>query len=173
MPISGPCHHKSASYEGLASRPLTHSAALCPACSCSPTIAVPAAAMAVSTKADLNPRTTSYEFLGPPGAFFITIAVPATTYALYFGCSEATGGCPPPVAGIWPSVSASLSNPEWWKSLWDTQAAALYLAWYVFCVVAWFVLPGDWVEGTTIRDGSTKKYKINGVHAHYRPSRPG
>lgn len=118
--------------------------------------------MAVA-KADLNPRTTSYEFLGPLGALFITISVPATTYALYFGCSETSGGCPPPLDAIWPATKAALSNYDFWTSLWDSKAATMYLAWYAFCVVAWLVLPGDWIEGTPLRDGSKKKYKINGA----------
>ncbi|KIP08980.1 hypothetical protein PHLGIDRAFT_68417 [Phlebiopsis gigantea 11061_1 CR5-6] len=109
----------------------------------------------------MNPRTTSYEFLGPVGTLFITLAVPATTYALSFGCSEHSGGCPPLLATIWPSVKTSMQDPEWWKSLWDRDAALLYLAWYVYCVACWLLLPGDWVEGTTIRDGTKKKYKIN------------
>ncbi|PSS06840.1 hypothetical protein PHLCEN_2v3559 [Hermanssonia centrifuga] len=113
------------------------------------------------TKADLNPRTQGYEFLGPLGALFITLAVPATTYALYFGCSESSGGCPPALDTLWPTLSSSLSDPEWWQSLWDTKASLMYLAWYAFCVVAYFVLPGDWIEGTQIRDGTRKMYKIN------------
>lgn len=115
-------------------------------------------------KAQLNPRTEHYEFLGPLGALFITIGVPATTYALYFGCSETSGGCPPALDTIQPTVVAAVSNPDWWKSLWDTKAAIMYLAWYAFCVVAWLVLPGDWIEGTLVRDGTKKQYKINGAH---------
>ncbi|KAI0826894.1 ERG4/ERG24 ergosterol biosynthesis protein [Trametes gibbosa] len=108
---------------------------------------------------ELNPRTKHYEFLGPPGAFAITFGVPFMTYALYFGCSEHTGGCPPAIDTA--VVLDSLSNLSWWKGLWDTQATLVYLAWYAFTVVAWYVLPGDWVEGTTLRTGGKKKYKIN------------
>jgi Delta14-sterol reductase len=115
------------------------------------------------TVAHLNPRTKSYEFLGPPGAFFIILAVPVTTYALYFGCSEQTGGCPPNLSSLPDSVVLSLSNLTWWKSLWDTQASLIYLAWYTFCVAAWAVLPGDQVDGVTLRTGEKKKYKINGA----------
>lgn len=118
--------------------------------------------MAEDTKAELNPRTKGYEFFGPLGALFITVSVPAITYALYFGCSETSGGCPPPLDSLWPTITTSLSDCDWWKSLWDTQAAVAYLAWYAFCVVTWAVLPGDWVEGVLIRDGTRKKYKING-----------
>jgi hypothetical protein len=112
--------------------------------------------------AELNPRTTSYEFLGPPGALFVTLAVPFFTYALYFGCSEGRG-CPPNLQTIPDQFITSLSDPEWWKGLWDTQATLMYLAWYTFCIVAWAVVPGDHVEGTTMRNGQKKKYKINGI----------
>ncbi|KAF9221728.1 ERG4/ERG24 ergosterol biosynthesis protein [Gyrodon lividus] len=113
----------------------------------------------------LNPRTTTYEFLGPPGAFLITIGVPIMTYLLYFGCSEAAGACPPSYV-LTPSllverVQQAVSDKQWWMGLWDTEAALIYLAWYVFCVVAWAVLPGDWVDGVTMRNGQKKKYKIN------------
>ncbi|KAJ7330501.1 ERG4/ERG24 ergosterol biosynthesis protein [Mycena albidolilacea] len=107
----------------------------------------------------LNPRTTIYEFLGLPGAFLISVGVPITTYALYFGCSEETGGCPPTL--VPERISLALSDPAWWKGLWDTQAALLYLEWYAFCLVAWVVLPGDFVAGTTLRTGGKKLYKIN------------
>jgi Delta14-sterol reductase len=119
----------------------------------------------------LNPRTTSYEFLGPPGALFVTLAVPFFSYALYFGCSEGTG-CPPNLQTIPDRFVVAVSDPAWWKGLWDTQAALIYLAWYMFCVVAWAVLPGDHVEGTTMRNGEKKKYKINGNPTrHLSPSR--
>ncbi|KAF9529514.1 ergosterol biosynthesis ERG4/ERG24 [Crepidotus variabilis] len=108
---------------------------------------------------ELNPRTKHYEFLGPPGAFLISIGIPAVTYALYFGCSEVTGGCPPQINGD--HVVHALTDATWWKSLWDTQAATAYFAWYAFCVVAWAILPGDLVAGTKLRNGGRKKYKIN------------
>lgn len=113
---------------------------------------------------DLNPRTTTYEFLGPPGALFVTLAVPITTYALYFGCSEAAGGCPPPLLpATLDRAKLALSSPDWWKGLWDTQASLIYLGWYAFCVAAWAILPGDNVEGAAMRTGEKKKYKINGM----------
>ena len=112
----------------------------------------------------LNPRTTSYEFLGPPGAFIITLGVPAVTYALYFGCSDFSGGCPPPLSTLSSDrILKSLSNIDTWKNLWDTQATLIYFAWYAFCVLAWFVLPAHWVEGVKLRTGDRIKYKINGT----------
>lgn len=128
--------------------------------------------MTADAKAELNPRTTKYEFLGPPGALFITLSVPALTYALFFGCSEKSGGCPPPLHTIVPSIQSAVTNENWWKSLWDPQAFVAYLAWYAFTVVAWAVLPGDWIEGTLIRDGSRKQYKINGTRSIVYPDSP-
>jgi Delta14-sterol reductase len=97
----------------------------------------------------LNPRTTSYEFLGPLGALAISVGVPITTYALYFGCSEATGGCPPQLTSVIERIVQSVSNLDWW----DTETALTYLAWYTFCVVAW---AGDQVEGTTYARNNIK-----------------
>lgn len=113
------------------------------------------------TAADLNPRTTHYEFLGPPGAFAISFGVPTMAYLLFYGCTEHTGGCPPPIDTD--LIKASLSNPEWWKGLWDTEAVIAYFAWYAFIVAAWVILPGDWIEGTVMRNGQKKQYKINGA----------
>ena len=118
--------------------------------------------MAKAQNGELNPKSTSYEFLGPPGALFITITVPAFTYALYFGCSEQAGGCHPPIDTD--LIVSSLSDLNWWKGIWDTEAAIAYLGWYAFTVAAWAILPGDWVSGTVMRNGQTKQYKINGTH---------
>ncbi|KZT28910.1 ERG4/ERG24 ergosterol biosynthesis protein [Neolentinus lepideus HHB14362 ss-1] len=109
----------------------------------------------------LNPRTQHYEFLGPPGAFLITVGVPLTIYGLYFTCSEAAGGCPPPFDNLFVAAVRAFNDLGWWKNLWDTQATILYFSWYAFVVAAWAILPGDWVEGTRLRNGGVQKYKIN------------
>ncbi|KAI0051145.1 ERG4/ERG24 ergosterol biosynthesis protein [Auriscalpium vulgare] len=107
--------------------------------------------------APLNPRTTSYEFLGPPGALAVTLGVPFLTYALYFGCNEST----PPLALLYPSFINAIYSKDFWISLWDVQAFKLYYSWYTFCVVAWAILPGDWVKGTQLRNGHYQHYKVN------------
>jgi hypothetical protein len=118
-----------------------------------------------------------------PVLVFLT---PLTAYALNFGCAEATGGALPRSLS---SVVDRFLTGEWIGQLWDTKAAAAYLAWYAFCVAAWAILPGEWVEGvspsssfntllsadvepaltasirlyqTELRDGTRKQYKING-----------
>lgn len=121
--------------------------------------------MGHTTQEELNPRTKRYEFLGPSGAFFITLTVPPVMYALSLGCSETSGGCPPPLPTIILSIKAAISDVAWWRSLFDKQAFIIYLAWYTCTVVAWAVLPGDWIDGTLLRDGTRKKYKINGTYS--------
>lgn len=108
----------------------------------------------------MNPPTSHYEFFGPPGAFLVTLLTPSIAYALFFSCNQ-SNNCLPNF--IPERVLAALSDPNWWLSLWDTHATLIYLAWYTFCVLAWAILPGDWVQGTTLRNGDKKKYKINGA----------
>ena len=114
-------------------------------------------------RSDLNPKTTSYEFLGPPGAFAITIGVPVLTYVLFFTCNESSDGCPPPLQTLYPSLVQAVTDPEFWWKLWDPEAFAIYYSWYAFCLVTWAILPGDWVQGTQLRDGKYQQYKINGT----------
>lgn len=121
---------------------------------------------ATRTEVLLNPRTTSYEFLGPPGALAVTLGVPFLTYMLYYGCSEQWGGCPPPLETVGEFLKTGVSDVSNWSKLWDTQATLLYLGWYAFCVLSWFILPGDWVEGSVMRNGQKQKYKINGTTSH-------
>jgi delta14-sterol reductase len=122
---------------------------------------VPYSFLITMSKDLLNPRTTHYEFFGPPGALAVTLGVPFLTYALNLGCSERIGECPPPLKFIPEMLLASVSDLNWWKGLWDTQASLIYFGWYAFCVVAWKILPGDDVEGLELRSGGKKKYKIN------------
>ncbi|CAE6353935.1 unnamed protein product [Rhizoctonia solani] len=108
-----------------------------------------------------NPRTTHYEFFGPLGTTFVSITVPVVIYALYFTCSEAAGGCPPPLWSIPFNFVRAVESVDWWKNLFDKEASIAYAAWYTFTVAAWWLLPGDWVEGTELRTGGRIKYKIN------------
>jgi len=118
------------------------------------------------TDGELNPRSTSYEFGGPFGTATIILIVPVLVYSLYFGCSD-QNGCPPLFTSIKNLDVSTLGNPNFWKSLWDTEAMLVYLAWYTFCVVSWAVLPGDWVEGLPLRNGQRIEYKINGKYSPF------
>lgn len=111
---------------------------------------------------DPAPRTQHYEFLGPPGALGISILVPLFTYFFAFGCDER--GCPTmPVGSFLYQGFKQMQSWQFYADLWDTKAATAYLAWYAWCVVCWAILPGRWLEGTTLRNGEKLWYKINGA----------
>lgn len=109
--------------------------------------------------AELNPKSHADEFMGPIGALGVTVTTPLIAYLLFYGCKEGSG-CPP--------------RPEYWdlsgesfgkvlnRDVLDVKAWAVYGAWYAFTVACWYLLPGDWVEGTLLRDGTRRLYKING-----------
>jgi hypothetical protein len=115
-----------------------------------------------SSSDKVNPPTTSYEFLGPPGAFLVSTLTPFLAFAFTFCCSEKAGGCPRSWLDLPGAFVEAVSDLEWWKAQWDPVGFGAYWAWYLFVVVAWFVLPGDWVEGMPLRTGGRLKYKING-----------
>lgn len=127
----------------------------------------------VKTYAELNPRLKPTEFFGPIGATAVVFGTPALAYLLYYGCNEVTGCSIPPVEG-WESISSRLGDwPSIAGALWDWKAAGVYLAWYAWIVLCWAVLPGDWIEGTLLRDGTRKQYKMNGEFKTWVMLTPG
>ncbi|KZO95870.1 ERG4/ERG24 ergosterol biosynthesis protein [Calocera viscosa TUFC12733] len=106
----------------------------------------------------LNPKTTKFEFAGPIGALGVSVVTPVTLYLLHLGCSEISGGCPPPLL----SLPSTLQSSRWLNAMWDTNVFLVYLGWYAYCLLCWRVIPGDWVEGTVLRNGGKKLYKMNG-----------
>lgn len=90
----------------------------------------------------INPKTTHFEFLGPIGAFGVTVGTPATTYFLYYFLDPSSGG---------PIIT--------WT------AFLIYFNWFSALVFLWFVLPGEYVSGSQLRTGAVLKYKINGLYS--------
>ncbi|CAE6492158.1 unnamed protein product [Rhizoctonia solani] len=93
----------------------------------------------MSTK---NPKTNRYEFFGPPGAAAVATCTPIIVYGLYYNCSEASGLCQLPTWSFPLQVVRAISDGNWWKT-------------------AWYWLPGEWLEGTELRTGGHKVYKLN------------
>ncbi|CAE6374382.1 unnamed protein product [Rhizoctonia solani] len=110
-----------------------------------------------------NPKTTRYEFFGPPGAAAVAIGTPIVVYGLYYNCSEASGVCQLPPWWFPLQVVKAVSDADWWKSIFDMEATVAYFTWYAFIVAAWYVLPGEWLEGTELRTGGRKEYKFNAL----------
>ncbi|CAG8495955.1 3227_t:CDS:2 [Paraglomus occultum] len=112
----------------------------------------------------LNPKTTEYEFLGPIGAFLMITVLPTLVYVLNVSCTF--DGCPP-YYYIEPYFKAPLSflyhySPWYLVSLFDAAAFVAYICFLIYLYLTWLYLPGEWVEGTVLRNGKRLKYKQNG-----------
>jgi Delta14-sterol reductase len=108
------------------------------------------------SQASLNPRTTEYEFLGPPGALFVTLSCPLIVFALIFLCNE--NGCPPRHMSTWKS-----QFPTSFRDFVDWKAIKWYFSFQVALALLWLVLPGKWARGRPLRDGTILEYKCNGT----------
>ena len=113
---------------------------------------------------ELNPRSKPTEFLGPWGTGFISVFAPLWAYFIFYACNETTG-CHPRSPSAWKQSFNGLFMGEWPTTAgqwWRWEALGVYLGWYAFCVVCAVVLPGPKVEGTLMRNGKRKAYKMNG-----------
>lgn len=104
----------------------------------------------------LNPKTTEYEFLGAPGALFVSLSCPLIVFALIFLCNEK--GCPPQDISTWKhQFPTTLSEFVDWKAI------KWYFSFQIALALLWLVLPGRWVKGRPLRDGTVLEYKTNGI----------
>lgn len=118
----------------------------------------PVSASSTQSDQELNPKTTSYEFLGPVGAFGFITVLPALV--LFFACCcDATGY---PSKRFMQDWKGFLFSEIWIKRLIDPVAMAVYLGFIGFLVVLYYVLKADIVPGTVLRNGQRLKYRLNG-----------
>ncbi len=110
--------------------------------------------MASTKPRELNPRTTHYEFFGPLGTCFVSISLPLTILGLYVLCSS--DNC---------SIRLSPTLPSL-QELWHPVAFAVLVFWFLFQAFIYLLPIGKTVEGTTLRNGTRLKYKMNGLYAY-------
>jgi len=113
-------------------------------------------------KGELNPRSKPTEFFGPIGTAAVTFGTPFTAYALFYACNEVDGCSVSGAGAALSKVLSTLDFPSTAGKLFEWKALGVYCAWYAWCVLCWAVLPQDWIEGNLLRDGTRKKYKMNG-----------
>lgn len=104
----------------------------------------------------LNPKTKEYEFLGPPGAVFVSLSCPLIVFGLIFLCNE--NGCPPRDISSW-----KYQLPSSFNDLIDWKAIKWYFSFQFALALLWLVLPGKWAQGRPLRDGTVLEYKTNGT----------
>lgn len=98
-------------------------------------------------------KTTTYEFFGPVGAVTLTIMLPLTIIGLYVVCGA--GSCDIRIP-LFPC----------WSEFWHPHAYSIFVLWFLFHALIYLSPLGETVEGSTLRDGSKLKYKINGLYAY-------
>ncbi|CAG8447250.1 8314_t:CDS:2 [Diversispora eburnea] len=112
-----------------------------------------------------NPKTIEFEFLGPIGAFLMVTFLPILLYILFLGCQP--DGCPSPILIqflINPKNVTSLLTLNNISALFDGKAFVAYIIYLIYLVLAFLIIPGRWIEGTQLRDGTRLKYKENGFN---------
>ncbi|CCD22871.1 delta(14)-sterol reductase NDAI_0A07170 [Naumovozyma dairenensis CBS 421] len=112
----------------------------------------------------LNPKTTKFEFGGPLGVTVLTIFLPILSVVLnelirsdYY------------IKGIFQnfSINETLKNITPFSSLlqltFNKQVWTYYLTWFISLLVFDTILPGKYMNGCELRDGTKLTYKINGI----------
>ncbi|KAI9310569.1 ergosterol biosynthesis ERG4/ERG24 [Dichotomocladium elegans] len=119
-----------------------------------------------SSEQELNPRTTTYEFLGPVGAFLFITVLPLLV--LFFAvCCDETGY---PSKYLIENPTAYFSNlftADLFYKLFDPLALVVYVAFVAFLAVCYNNLQGDYMPGTKLRNGVILKYRLNGFTSFY------
>ncbi|QRV90183.1 C-14 sterol reductase ERG24 [Ceratobasidium sp. AG-Ba] len=105
-----------------------------------------------------NPKTTHFEFFGPPGATVVSATVPLIIYGVNFACSPEAGNVSGSLSIAFSGITAYIG-----ERMIDPSAIAAYIAFYAYTVAAWYFLPGEWIEGTELRNGERLKYKMNAL----------
>lgn len=96
-----------------------------------------------------------FEFFGPWGPAILLFALPATLYALIYGCNSK--GC----LQLYPSLE--IPGFVEGSQLWSSQALVAYVAWFGAVLLLHLALPGSRAEGVVLPNGKRLTYKLNGA----------
>ncbi|CCK72586.1 delta(14)-sterol reductase KNAG_0K02230 [Huiozyma naganishii CBS 8797] len=102
-----------------------------------------------NSNAELNPRTTRFEFSGVIGATFLSLFLPLFTVWIN--------------TRITPGALLQLDLVYYFNWAQSAHLWIPYLVWFVTLALLDVVLPGKWMLGTKLRNGKQLSYKINGI----------
>uniref|UniRef100_A0A0B7B1M0 Delta(14)-sterol reductase n=2 Tax=Arion vulgaris TaxID=1028688 RepID=A0A0B7B1M0_9EUPU len=102
-----------------------------------------------------NSKGPQYEFMGPIGAFLMICLLPLTVYFVNLICSQ--------------HKCSILEIPQLPKkllaSLFEVEAALIFLAWFFFQAFLALLPVGRVIEGQPLKSGGSLKYRCNGFFA--------
>lgn len=100
------------------------------------------------------------------GAFGISFGLPLVTYLMTFLCNDISG-CPvPSLLHPYSLTIDKLKEDAGWPvdgilGLASFEVTGVVLAYYLFSMILYRVLPGEEAEGAPLRSGGKLKYKFN------------
>lgn len=124
----------------------------------------------MSSPATNTNHKTDQEF--SPGAAAISFGLPILLYIFTFGCNDVSG-CPAPSL-LNPSTLTveKLKEEVGWPSegilgFGSWKVTGWVLAYYLFSLILYRVLPGTEAEGVKLANGGRLKYKFNGMFIRF------
>lgn len=110
----------------------------------------------------LNPKSAPNEFYGPIGTAIVLLTTPFITYGLWFACNETTG-CTPLNLAAWRLLGDLIGDwPATNGQFFEMQSVGVYAGFFAYLVACWVLIPVERTDGTLLRDGTRKAYKLNG-----------
>jgi delta14-sterol reductase len=103
------------------------------------------------------------EFLGVPGVVMIFVLCHLVLFAFYLNCAEA--GCGNGVGLSW-LLTTPVKIVSGGYTLYQHAGLQIYIVWLVWLLALFYLVPGQWVKGTQLRDGNTLDYKVNGERSY-------
>jgi len=109
--------------------------------------------MSVNNTREQKEKVHHFEWMGPHGTILLIFSLPMVVYTLYFLCNE--NGC----LQLFPLQFPPFPN----VSFFTLSGTAVFLGWMAYFVILHLVLPGQYVNGTTLANGKTLTYKVNSL----------
>ena len=107
-----------------------------------------------------------YEWMGPPGALVIMLALPVVVYGLHFACNAAHCLSLDPLSPDFLRLDAPFTAGlrPFLASLFSVRATVVYLLWLALHFVLYLVVPASVVQGSPLdEEGHRLSYPLNGL----------
>ena len=111
-------------------------------------------------------RPFPYEWMGPPGAALIMLALPVVVYLLHFQCTPTSCLSLDPKSPDFLRVENPFSQGLYplLSSLFSVRATCVYLGWLMLHVFLYLALPAKVVQGGPLdKEGNRLSYPLNGL----------
>ena len=115
---------------------------------------------------NIHSTEIEFEFCGPIGVFFIIFGLPLVISLLYYTCNKdiclkfETFSSLSSLSKYYDQLIRSL--PTSLNDIINIEAVYIYAGWMIFHILCERLLPGETVEGVTLKNGGKLKYVMSG-----------